>query len=486
MPAASLERLRSPGARRAVDGQVAPAFLRATAALDLLGGLGVLLPSLPRIKPRLAVLGALADRPTLVACVAESHDAGASARFTRPASSALLSLYADAANRRCWSITNGGARLPSLPVEGQPVTLVATVTPSDLDLSKTGATVELLGETSLGTAILNDDRQASLSILLPPGAHAITATFGEVTSPAVTVSVLAATTTTTRPSLDPSYPTQDVTFTATVAGVSASETPTGTVTFVVDTINQAPVTLEDGTAAFSTSALSSSGSPYTIGATYNGDAIFGTSSASLQQGTSNAASYGYDLVLTGAHTFDTSTGQLDGATVPAGSSFSGGIWRLSVGLNGPRERRPRRGRGKRGYRSCRGPRTRRRPWGHRGPWRRRRQRGHGQQPERRPQRRGGRQRRQRRGRRLRRQQRSGRRRHRGCRRRRWVTSLVLSMRPASRAPIHEISRRAMRSSASVKRNWSEAGLPGKVPVTLTRTVVHGPSVWAASTSVFMP
>jgi hypothetical protein len=40
-------------------GQVSPAFLQATAALDLLGGLGVLLPSLTRIKPRLAVLGAL-------------------------------------------------------------------------------------------------------------------------------------------------------------------------------------------------------------------------------------------------------------------------------------------------------------------------------------------------------------------------------------------------------------------------------------------
>lgn len=40
-------------------GQVSPAFLQATAALDILGGLGVLLPSLTRIKPRLAVLGAL-------------------------------------------------------------------------------------------------------------------------------------------------------------------------------------------------------------------------------------------------------------------------------------------------------------------------------------------------------------------------------------------------------------------------------------------
>jgi len=40
-------------------GEVSPSFLYATAAFDLLGGLGVLLPSVTRIKPGLAVLGAL-------------------------------------------------------------------------------------------------------------------------------------------------------------------------------------------------------------------------------------------------------------------------------------------------------------------------------------------------------------------------------------------------------------------------------------------
>lgn len=40
-------------------GQVSPAFLYTTAVLDLLCGLGILLPSLTRIKPRLTVLGAL-------------------------------------------------------------------------------------------------------------------------------------------------------------------------------------------------------------------------------------------------------------------------------------------------------------------------------------------------------------------------------------------------------------------------------------------
>ena len=40
-------------------GQVSPGFLYLTAVFDLLGGLGVLLPSVTRIKPGLAVLGAL-------------------------------------------------------------------------------------------------------------------------------------------------------------------------------------------------------------------------------------------------------------------------------------------------------------------------------------------------------------------------------------------------------------------------------------------
>jgi hypothetical protein len=40
-------------------GQVSPAFLYVTALADLLGGLGVLLPSLTRIKPGLTVLAAL-------------------------------------------------------------------------------------------------------------------------------------------------------------------------------------------------------------------------------------------------------------------------------------------------------------------------------------------------------------------------------------------------------------------------------------------
>jgi len=40
-------------------GEVSPAFLRLTAVFDLLGGLGILLPALTRVKPGLTVLAAL-------------------------------------------------------------------------------------------------------------------------------------------------------------------------------------------------------------------------------------------------------------------------------------------------------------------------------------------------------------------------------------------------------------------------------------------
>jgi len=40
-------------------GQVSPSFLHLTAVFDLLGGIGVLLPSLTRVAPRLSVFAAL-------------------------------------------------------------------------------------------------------------------------------------------------------------------------------------------------------------------------------------------------------------------------------------------------------------------------------------------------------------------------------------------------------------------------------------------
>jgi hypothetical protein len=393
---------------------------------------------------------------------------------------------------------------PSDPLEGQQVTLTATVSTTDPDASLTGEIVRFLdGATTLGSASVDAHGQAILVTPLAPGAHSITATLLGNTSTAVSISVLAATTVGVRSSLNPSDPTEPVTFTATVAGLDVPATPTGTLTFRIDNVDQAPVTLSggiatfststlpagshdvsalyggddtfaassatalsqsvrskaasqihlessgspsvpgqtvtftatvaavgtgvagtptgtvsfsvdgteqspaaalvDGVATFSTSTLTLAGSPHTVGAIYNGDAVFGTSPTSTQQalfgisgiapasgpnaggtsvtvtgssftgatevrfgatpatrftvdsdstitavapagtgvvdvavtapaGTSNAVAYTYALSLSGAHTFDTDTGLLDGAAVPAGSQFSGGAWTLTGGF----------------------------------------------------------------------------------------------------------------------------------------------------------
>jgi hypothetical protein len=53
-------------------GQVSPSFLYLTAVFDVLGGLGVLLPSLTRIKPGLTVVAALGC-VVLMACAILFH-----------------------------------------------------------------------------------------------------------------------------------------------------------------------------------------------------------------------------------------------------------------------------------------------------------------------------------------------------------------------------------------------------------------------------
>lgn len=51
-------------------GQVAPSFLYVTASFDLAGGLGILLPSLTRIWPRLTVAAALGCAALMGAAIA--------------------------------------------------------------------------------------------------------------------------------------------------------------------------------------------------------------------------------------------------------------------------------------------------------------------------------------------------------------------------------------------------------------------------------
>ena len=198
------------------------------------------------------------------------------------------------------------------------------------------------GTTALGTAALDANHQAALSAQLVAGAHSITATFAGETSAALVVSVLATTTTTVQTSLSPSDPTQGVTFTATVAAVDVSGTPTGTVTFVVDNVSQTPVALSGGTATLSTSTLAAGS--HSIGAVYSGDDTFATSSAAaLSQTVSSKATSKTDLQSSGAPypgqslTFTATVTAVDAAltAIPSGTvtfSIDGAAQSPSVAL----------------------------------------------------------------------------------------------------------------------------------------------------------
>ncbi len=91
-------------------------------------------------------------------------------------------------------------------------------------------------------------------------------------------------------SQNPSVFGQNVTFTATIsANAPGAGVPTGTVTFTIDGVAQAPVNLSGGSASISTSGLTVAGSPHTITAQYDGNANFNQSPlASLIQTVSKA------------------------------------------------------------------------------------------------------------------------------------------------------------------------------------------------------
>ncbi|MFI5165653.1 MAG: beta strand repeat-containing protein [Thermoanaerobaculales bacterium] len=165
-------------------------------------------------------------------------------------------------------------------VFGQSVTFTATVAVVSPGAgTPTGTATFVIDGISQAPVTLNASAQATLSISsLAVGSHSLTATYsGDTddsgsTAPALTQVVnKASTTTALTSSLNPTVFGQSVTFTATVAVVApGSGTPTGTVTFVIDGISQAPVTLNasaQATLSISSLAVGS----HSLTATYSGD-----------------------------------------------------------------------------------------------------------------------------------------------------------------------------------------------------------------------
>src|SRR6202040_3837257 len=141
---------------------------------------------------------------------------------------------------------------------GQSVDFTATV-PSGV----TGTVQFVDGSTTLGTGTISGTTATFTTTTLAVGTHPVTAVYsGDANYNPATSAVdnqvvnQQSTTTTVASSLNPSAFMQSVTFTATVAPTSGSTVPTGTVQFSVDgTAAGSPVTLSNGTAAFTISAL---------------------------------------------------------------------------------------------------------------------------------------------------------------------------------------------------------------------------------------
>ena len=182
---------------------------------------------------------------------------------------------------------------PAAVTVGQAVTLTATVTGTP-GSNPTGTVSFMDGPTPLGTATLTTGGTATLTTnVLDVGSHAITADYpgdgsnGPSSSAAAPVTVALAASTAAL-TLTPAAVTvgQAVTLTATVTGTPGSN-PSGTVSFMDGTTPLGTGTLmADGTATFSTAALTAGNHSLTVN--YGGDANYSPSTSPAATETVNA------------------------------------------------------------------------------------------------------------------------------------------------------------------------------------------------------
>jgi sugar lactone lactonase YvrE len=169
---------------------------------------------------------------------------------------------------------------PSPGVNGQPITLTATVTPS----SATGTVTFFNGTTSIGTANISNGTATLAGVALMAGSYSLTAQYsGNInlpssTSPAITLTVKEISSVTLTSSVNPSTAGQAVTFTATVWPSTAG----GSVQFLDNGSVIGTYFFMSGPATFSISTLTSG--THSITASYSGDANNTTAtSAALTQ-----------------------------------------------------------------------------------------------------------------------------------------------------------------------------------------------------------
>ncbi|MER7901615.1 Ig-like domain repeat protein, partial [Streptomyces sp. NPDC096046] len=177
------------------------------------------------------------------------------------------------------------ASVPNPSLVGEPVTFTATVTPQAPGAGAPTGTVTLdFGDGTTPVTLPLTKASATTSHIYTSVAgspYPVTATYNgdtdfTVSTTTKTHSVRRALTITTVTPPNPSVVGETVTFTATVTPVApAAGTPTGTITLDFgDGTTPITATLTNGTASTTHAYLTRTGSPYTVTATYSGDADF--------------------------------------------------------------------------------------------------------------------------------------------------------------------------------------------------------------------
>ncbi|MGW2332007.1 Ig-like domain repeat protein, partial [Streptomyces sp. NPDC001700] len=244
---------------------------------------------------------------------------------------------------------------PDPSVAGQSVTLTATVAPIELGAGVPTGTVTFDfgdGTPVASTPLSGGVATISHTYAAAGGPYTVTANYdGDASfissSGTDTQTVTTAETTTAVVSApDPSVAGQSVTLTATVTPVApGSGTPTGTVTFDFgDGTPTATAPVTGGLASVAHTYTATSGSPYTISATYGGDASF-TGSSGTDTHTVNAAATttavtsSPDPSVTGQNVTFTATvsAQAPGTGTPTGTvtfTFGDGTTATTAPLSG--------------------------------------------------------------------------------------------------------------------------------------------------------
>ncbi|MFE5118958.1 Ig-like domain repeat protein [Streptomyces sp. NPDC056669] len=245
---------------------------------------------------------------------------------------------------------------PDPSVTGQTVTLTATVSPLAPGSGTPTGTVTFIpgdGTPAIIATLSGGTATATHAYTSAAGSpFAVSATYNGDTNYTASTGTdtqtvgRAATTTTVTSSPDPTVAGQTVTLSATVAAVGpGSGTPTGTVTFTYgDGTPAATVPVSGGVATVTHVYAGTSGSPYAVTATYNGDAGYTTSTGSDTQtvnraATSTTVASSPDPSVTGQSVTLTATvaSLLPGAGIPTGTvtfDFGDGTPTVTAPLSG--------------------------------------------------------------------------------------------------------------------------------------------------------